>query len=85
MSLSEPSDGALERLVEHAREVALLASVESLLGWDERTKMPAAAGPYRAEQATYVAGLLHRRQTDPRVADWLAELADSPLTQRSPQ
>jgi carboxypeptidase Taq len=81
MSSSEPTDAAYQRLVEHAREVALLASVESLLGWDERTMLPAAAGPYRADQATYVAGLLHRRQTDPRVADWLAELANSPLTQ----
>lgn len=68
-----------ERLCEHAREIALLTSTQALLGWDERTKMPPAAGQYRAEQISYLAGLIHKKQTDPQVGDWLAELADSPL------
>ena len=63
----------------HAREVAILTSTQSLLGWDERTKLPPAGGEYRAEQMSYLAGLIHKKQTAPEVGEWLAELADSPL------
>jgi carboxypeptidase Taq len=68
-----------DNLLAHARETALLGSIESLLGWDERTMMPAAAGEYRAEQMTLLAGMIHRRQTDPMLGEWLGELAASPL------
>ena len=56
-----------ERLVQHARETALWVTTESVLGWDERTKMPAAAAEYRTEQITFLAGVIHARRTDPRV------------------
>ncbi|HTQ37580.1 MAG TPA: carboxypeptidase M32 [Pirellulales bacterium] len=68
-------DSVYEQLTQHVRETALLHSIESVLGWDERTMLPAAAGEYRAEQMTYMAGLLHRRRTDPRLGQWLNELA----------
>jgi carboxypeptidase Taq len=68
-----------DKLCAHARETALLQSVAELLGWDERTKMPPAAGPYRAEQITYLSSLAHRRHTDPQLGDWLDELAASDL------
>jgi carboxypeptidase Taq len=68
-----------QSLTAHSRETALLASIRGLLEWDERTKMPHAAGAYRAEQVAFLAGEIHKRQTDARVGDWLAELADSPL------
>jgi carboxypeptidase Taq len=70
---------AYESLIAHARETAKLASIAGLLEWDERTKMPPAAGEYRAEQISYLAGEVHKRHTDPRVGEWLAQLADSPL------
>ncbi len=68
-----------ELLCQHAREAALLDSVAYLLEWDERTLMPHAAGPYRAEQFTLLSALAHQRQTDPRIGEWLQELSDSPL------
>lgn len=68
-----------DKLCAHARETALLQSVAELLGWDERTKMPPAAGSYRAEQITYLSSLTHRRHTDPQLGDWLDELAASDL------
>jgi carboxypeptidase Taq len=68
-----------DQLVQHSREAAILTSVESLLSWDERTMMPDAAGPYRAEQMTLLAGMIHEKRTDRRVGDWLAELLASPL------
>jgi carboxypeptidase Taq len=70
-----------DELCSHARQSALLASIEAVLGWDERTYMPEPAGPYRAEQMTYIAGLTHKRQTDPRLGELLAELATSDLAQ----
>ncbi|MGD9647647.1 MAG: carboxypeptidase M32, partial [Pirellulales bacterium] len=72
-------DHTYSRLCEHVREIALLQSIEGLLEWDERTGLPAAAGPYRADQMSYLAGRIHQLWTDARMADWLAELAGSPL------
>ncbi len=68
-----------EKLCTHAREVAILNATQSLLGWDERTKLPPAGGDYRAEQMSYLAGLTHQKLTAPEVGDWLAELAGSDL------
>src|SRR5690349_8356890 len=68
-----------QQLCQHVRTTSLLTSIDSLLGWDERTQLPPAAGAYRAEQMTYLAGLLHDRQTDPKLGEWLSELAESPL------
>lgn len=68
-----------QRLCRHAREIGLLSSIESLLGWDERCLLPAAGAEYRAEQMTLLSGLIHARQTDRRLGDWLDELAASPL------
>jgi carboxypeptidase Taq len=70
---------SFDQLVAHARESALLDSINGLLNWDERTKMPPAAGEYRAEQITYIAGAVHKRRTDPRLGEWLSELASSEL------
>jgi carboxypeptidase Taq len=64
---------AFDSLVDHLKETQLVGSINSLLGWDERTKLPKGGGAYRAEQMTYVSGLLHKMRTDPRVGDWLAE------------
>ncbi len=68
-----------EQLCQHARETALLTATESMLGWDERTLMPSEAAEFRAEQLTLLAGMIHKRRTDPRLGDWLGELAQSPL------
>jgi carboxypeptidase Taq len=68
-----------EKLCTHAREVAILNSTQSLLGWDERTKLPPAGGEYRAEQMSYLAGFTHKKLTAPEVGEWLTELADSEL------
>lgn len=68
-----------QQAVEHARQTALLASVSSVLGWDERTQLPAAAGEHRADQMTLLSGMIHQRNTDPRLGEWLGELYGSPL------
>lgn len=74
-----PPSATYERLCEFVRETAMLESIEALLGWDERTYLPPAAGEYRAEQITYLSGRIHKRRTDPRLKEWLDELATSDL------
>jgi carboxypeptidase Taq len=63
----------------HVRETALLQSIEGLLNWDERTYLPPAGGPYRADQVTYLSGMIHKRRTDPRIGEWLEALLGSDL------
>src|SRR3982751_6879406 len=77
--MNDHARNTYERLCKHAREVAILNATQSLLGWDERTKLPPAGGDYRAEQMSYLAGLIHKKQTAPEVGEWLAELIDCPL------
>ncbi len=77
--MSQSHQSTYDKLCTHAREVAILTSAQSLLGWDERTKLPPAGGAYRAEQMSYLAGLIHKRETAPEIGEWLTELADSPL------
>src|SRR4029079_10990691 len=42
---------------------------------DERTYMPPAAGEYRAEQMTYLTGLMHNKRTSPRLGELLGALS----------
>lgn len=76
--MSDPAD-VYEQLCQHVRKAAMLGSIESLLGWDERCLMPSAGAEYRADQMTLLSGLVHEQFTDPRLGDWLAELSASPL------
>jgi len=76
---TDQSRTTYDRLCKHTREVAILNSTQSLLGWDERTKLPPAGGDYRADQMSYLAGLIHKHQTAAEVGEWLTELVGSPL------
>jgi carboxypeptidase Taq len=67
------------QVCDHVRETALLVAAEATLGWDERTLLPVAAAEFRADQITLLAGMIHKRRTDPRLGEWLSELAASPL------
>lgn len=67
------------KLCDHARETALLTSIQGLLDWDEQTYLPPAAGAYRAEQLAYLAGKTHQRATDPALGEMLDELVESDL------
>lgn len=61
------------------REATVLGTALAVLGWDERTQMPKAGGPYRAEQIRVLSGMLHDRETDPRLGENLSKLAESDL------
>ncbi len=77
--MADSANATYEKLCNHTRETALLASIESLLGWDERTLLPPAAADHRAAQIQLLAGMIHDRNTAPQVGQWLDELAASPL------
>ena len=68
-----------QELCTYVRETALLQSTKEVLEWDERTMMPQRAGEYRAEQITFLSGMIHRRRTCSQLGDWLGELAETPL------
>jgi carboxypeptidase Taq len=68
-----------EQVCNYARQTALIASIESVLGWDEHVNLPAAAGEYRVEQITYMVGQMHQRWIDRQFGDWLETLAACPL------
>lgn len=77
--MSDAAHQLYQHLCQYARETALLGSIESVLGWDERTMLPAAGGEHRAEQMALLSGMVHRRWTNPDLGQWLAELQESPL------
>jgi carboxypeptidase Taq len=73
------SDAAYRELIRLVREQRLLASCSELLGWDEEVCMPAGGVENRANQHAFLAGLLHERQSSPRLGDLLGELEGSSL------
>ncbi|MCK4607009.1 MAG: carboxypeptidase M32 [candidate division Zixibacteria bacterium] len=70
---------AYDELVSRLREVALLSSCGSVLGWDERTYMPRGGGALRADQLAMISGLMHEKFTDPRIGELLSILEQSDL------
>jgi carboxypeptidase Taq len=72
-------DAAYANLIHATREASLLASCAELLGWDEDTYMPSGGVAHRGQQMALLAGLVHDRQTDPRLGELLAIVEGSPL------
>ena len=77
--MSDSPEPLYDTLCSYVRQNALLGSIEALLAWDERTMIPPAGAEHRAEQMKLLSGMMHRRWTDPRLGEWLGELAESPL------
>ena len=71
--------GLFAKVCEHARGIAVLGSVEAVLGWDEQTMLPRGAAEHRGQQAAAIATLIHRRWLDPAFGEWLAALRESSL------
>lgn len=72
-------DKTYKQLVERCREIALLTSSAAVLGWDERTYMPANGGQLRADQLGLLARMVHEKFTSPEIGDWLSELESSQM------
>ena len=72
-----------EKLTKKCREIALLASCEAVLGWDERTYMPRGGAQLRADQLGLLAGMVHEKFTSTEIGDWLSELESSDLVKEN--
>ncbi len=77
--MSQKAATAYAWLRAHSIETRTLGSAGDLLGWDQRTYLPPAGQAHRAEQFAVLARLLHRRDTDPRIGECLADLEGSAL------
>lgn len=71
---------SLELLLDHLKQTAALGQVAGLLSWDQETMMPRKGAQQRAEQSGILAGLLHQQHTDPKIAQWLAEIDEDALS-----
>lgn len=70
---------AYAELVRRAKEVAVLQSCSSVLGWDQQTYMPKAGAGFRGEQLALLAGLTHQKATDLAIGDLLGTCEGSDL------
>ncbi len=70
---------SLQSLRERMAELADLASIEMLLGWDQLVMMPADGAEARGQQLAAIARLTHERATSAELGDWLAELNGATL------
>ncbi|HEX2209642.1 MAG TPA: carboxypeptidase M32 [Longimicrobium sp.] len=59
-------------LLAELRELAVLVSINSTLGWDQEVMMPPAAAALRGEQAALLSTLMHERRTSARMGDLIA-------------
>ncbi len=73
------TDEAYDELIRRARELAILGSCSSLLGWDEQTYMPTGGAGHRGGQMALLAGIHHQRATDSRMGELLAIVEGSSL------
>jgi len=71
-------------LLTELREISLLGSIQSVIGWDERTHLPPKGAPHRANQTALLAKLIHERFTSPRIGDLLAVVEGTPLVTTDP-
>jgi carboxypeptidase Taq len=77
--MNQQAHDAYSELIALLRQIALLQSSCSVLGWDERTKLPAKGAAHRAEQLSLLSRMAHEQFTQPRVGELLNIVADSEL------
>ncbi len=69
----------MEKLRGRLAELADLASIEMLVGWDQLVMMPAEGAGSRAQQLGVLARITHERATAEEVGGWLDALDRTPL------
>ncbi|MEL6792360.1 MAG: carboxypeptidase M32 [Pseudomonadota bacterium] len=72
---------SIEALTAHIRQTTALSQVAGLLSWDQEAAMPAKGAPQRAEQAGAMAAVIHAREADPRIPDWIAAIDRTALAE----
>ncbi|HYW14295.1 MAG TPA: carboxypeptidase M32 [Longimicrobium sp.] len=82
-SAAEPTT-PYRALLGELREIAVLASVSSTLGWDQEVMMPPAGARLRGDQAALLSALVHERRTAPRLGELIARCEADADTQADP-
>jgi carboxypeptidase Taq len=70
---------AIDALRARIAELTDLRLISQLVAWDQRTMMPVAGGPERAEQLSTLQRIAHERFTADEVGGWLEELGGAEL------
>ena len=70
------STDAYQSLHSRFREVSLIRSTSSVLGWDQETYLPDKAADWRADQLAWLSGQQHRLATATEVGAWISECED---------
>jgi carboxypeptidase Taq len=70
------SAGLFAQLEDRFREIADLGAAAGLLGWDQETYLPPAAGAIRGRQFRTISGVIHQRATDPALGRLLDDLGN---------
>ena len=78
-ALTVNPDQAYAELIRLSREMSVMGSSLGLLQWDAEICMPRGGVRHRGDQMGLLAGLVHDRATDPRIADLLVTIEGSPL------
>ncbi len=67
------STNSYQNLLRRFRDVSLVRSTSSTLGWDQETYLPDKATAWRADQLAWLSGQQHRLATAPEVGGWIAD------------
>lgn len=63
-----------EKLTEAVHEIAVVGSINNVLGWDRNVNMPPKGNMLRAQQSSYLAGFAHRKATSKKMGKLLDAL-----------
>lgn len=70
---------AYNELIKKIKEMSLLGSCASVLGWDERTYMPRGGAGHRANQLSLISGMVHEKFTSREIGDLIAMVESSDM------
>ncbi|KAL0479140.1 hypothetical protein AKO1_008022 [Acrasis kona] len=61
-------------LTEILRKISILRGINAVLEWDQQVMMPTKGSGARAEHLAEISGILHERETDPKIGELLTSL-----------
>ena len=77
------------KLGAYLKETQILGSIQNTLYWDQNTGMPKKGASWRSEQLTYIAKILHQRNSSEEFANFIKsasiELLDSEINYKNSQ
>jgi carboxypeptidase Taq len=76
---------AWDALIAHNRETAMLSALGAIAQWDQQTCMPPKAAGTRGQQLAVIGRLVHERNIDPQLMEWVETVAAAPALTRVQQ